>query len=136
MDSHVVVLVKLVGAVHPRVFIILGVNFSGLVALRVGGFICRIAIFHLLQSINSKLSCQREVEPLPAPQSEEEKDSIKTHLHHVLPSLSIISTVVGSIIQIYVPLLQVDAALAAFLSDLAVCSNHETEPKDGERDRN
>ena len=79
---------------------------------------------------------RRRWNPSPPPKNEEEKDYIKTHLHHVLPSLSIISIVVGSIIQIYVPLLQVDTALAAFLSDLAVCSNHETEPKDGESDRN
>ena len=62
--------------------------------------------------------------------------AIRSYLHHILPPLSI-SIVVGSIIQILVLLLQVDdAALAAFLPDLAVCSNHETEPKDGESDRN
>ena len=73
--------------------------------------------------------------PLPQKGEEDKKNHIKTHLHHILPPLSIV-IVVSSIIQIFVLLLQVDAALAAFLSDLAVCSNHETEPKDGERDRN
>ena len=70
------------------------------------------------------------------PQKEEEENYIKSHLHQILPSLSIISIVVGSIIQISVPLLQVDAALAAFLTDLAVCSNHVDQPKDGESYRN
>ena len=61
---------------------------------------------------------------------------IKSYLHHILPPLSII-VVVGSIVKILVLLLQVDAAaLAAFLSDLAVCSTHVDHPKDGEHDRN
>ena len=60
---------------------------------------------------------------------------IKRYLHHILPPLSII-VVVFSIIQIYVLLLQVDAALAAFLSDLAVFSAHVTKAKDGQSDWN
>ena len=59
----------------------------------------------------------------------------KSYLHHILPPLSIV-IIVGSIIEISVFLLQVDAALAASLSDLAVCSNHVAETKDGEGDRN
>ena len=59
----------------------------------------------------------------------------KSYLHHILPPLSIV-IVVGSIVQILVLLLQVDAALAASLSDLAVCSDHVDEAKDGESDWN
>ena len=60
---------------------------------------------------------------------------IKGYLHHILPPLSII-VVVSSIVKILVFLLQVDAALAAFLPDVAVCSAHVTEAKDGESDQN
>ena len=60
---------------------------------------------------------------------------VESHLHHIKPPIPV-SVVVVSVVGIHVFLLQVDAALAAFLTDLAVCSNHETEPKDGERDRN
>ena len=46
------------------------------------------------------------------------------------------SVVVASIIQVLVLLLQVDAALAAYLTDLAVCSTNVGDPKDDESDRN
>ena len=58
----------------------------------------------------------------------------KSYLHHILPLLSVIE-VVSPIVEILVLLLQVDATLAAFLPDLAVCSAHVTEAKDGESDR-
>ena len=59
----------------------------------------------------------------------------KSYLYHILPPLSVI-VVVSSIVKILVFLLQVDAALAAFLPDVAVCAAHVTEAKDGESDRN
>ena len=63
----------------------------------------------------------------------EKRNDLESYLHHILPPLSIV-IVVGSIVQILVLLLQVDAALAASLSDLAVCPNHVDETKDGEHD--
>ena len=67
---------------------------------------------------------------------------IKSYLHHILPPFSILVVVV-SVVQVGVGLLQVNAAGAAGLSDLAaslpdltVCAAHVDEPKDGEGNRN
>ena len=75
--------------------------------------------------------------PLPQKGEEDKKNHIKTHLHHILPSLSI-SIVVGSIIQISVLLHQVNACCvsATFLTGLAVCSNHVDDAKEGGNSKN
>ena len=59
---------------------------------------------------------------------------IKSYLHHILPSVSILVVVV-SVVQVDIRLLQVDAARAASLSDLAaVGAAHVDQPEDGEGD--
>ena len=59
---------------------------------------------------------------------------IKSYLHHILPSVSILVVVV-SVVQVDIRLLQVDAARAASLPDLAaVGAAHVDETKDCQGD--
>ena len=59
---------------------------------------------------------------------------IKSHLHHIEPPIPV-SVVVISVVGIHVFLLQVDATLAAFLSEVAVCPTHVDETDCGEKNR-
>ena len=56
------------------------------------------------------------------------------NLHHIEPHIPV-SVVVFSIAGIHAFLLQVDAALAAFLSEVAVCPTHVDETDCGEKNR-
>ena len=58
-----------------------------------------------------------------------------SHLHHIKPPITI-SEVVSSVIKIVVFLLQVDAALAALLFQVAVGPDHEDEAHKGHTNRN
>ena len=59
---------------------------------------------------------------------------IESHLHHIKPPIPV-SIVVVSVIWIYVFLLQIDAALAEFFSEVAVCPTHVDEADCGEKNR-
>ena len=57
------------------------------------------------------------------------------YLHHIKPPVPI-SVVVSSVIEIVVLLLQVDAALAALLFQVAVGPDHVDEPHNGHNNWN
>ena len=59
---------------------------------------------------------------------------IKSHLHHIEPPIPV-SIVVVPVIWIHIFLLQVKAALAAFLTEVAVCPTHVDETDCGEKNR-